>query len=373
MSIWHSWDEPQVAALVEILAGFSELYPDVLFDVLYVPPTDLRNRFEAAGREGAGPVILLGPGEWGPALYDAGYLHDLTGLVSPEMLDQIAAPALEAVRYREALIGLPYSMQGIVLYRNKQIIPIPPDDFEDVIQLAQASTQNETLGAYLERSYFSSGGHLLGLGGRLMLEDGEPAFDDAFGLEWVELLRAFEQSGPTTFLSDDDLALFQEGRVGWFTEGTWRMQALAEALGPENIAIDPWPIYGDGRLAGFVQVENIYLSQEAVSSATLGARTGGDPQSAAWLLVEYFYSPEAQTLLAESGRIPVISGLETGDPLVAQAITALAGGVPYPVIAEADLYPATLDIALQSIFQAETDPLDALNACLLYTSDAADE
>lgn len=361
VSIWHSWDEPQVAALVEILADFSEQYPDVLFDVLYVPPTDLRGRFETAAREGSGPVILMGPGEWGPALYEAGYIHDLSSMVSSDLLDQIAPPALEAVRYQEALIGLPYSMRGIVLYRNKQIIPIPPEDFDDVIQLAQSATQDETLGAYLERSYFFSAGHLLGLGGRLMLEDGEPAFDDAFGLQWIELLRAYEQAGPTAFLSDEDLTLFKEGRVGWITEGTWQRDDLAAAIGPENLAIDPWPTYGDGRLAGFVQVENLYLSREAVSAVTLGARAGGDPQSAAWLFVEYFLSPQVQSRLADSGRIPVLTGTEAEDPLLAQAVTALSQGVTYPVIEEADLYPATLDIALQSIFQEEADPLDALN------------
>ena len=55
VSLWHSWDEQQVPALLELIAAFQETHPGVLFDVLYVPAEDMQARYEAAVRDGDRP------------------------------------------------------------------------------------------------------------------------------------------------------------------------------------------------------------------------------------------------------------------------------------------------------------------------------
>jgi len=356
LTIWHSWNETQMPVMEEILQDFQAQNPDVLFDVLYIPQENLRTRFESAMLEGRGPDILLGPTEWGPAFYQAGLVTSLDELAGQGLLGTINPAALDGARYQQALVGLPYAQQGVVLYRNKALASRAATTFDELDSLAKAAAQGEIIGADLDLGLFFSGGHLQGLGGKLMNEDGAPAFNNERGLAWLELLKRLGQVGASEYQSDRDLELFKEGRVGWIIDGTWNLAALSEALGAENLAIDTWPSYPGGSLAGYVQPANLYLSQAAQ----------GDDRLAAWKFMEAFLSPPAQSRLNQVDLFPVVSGIRFADPrqevLLTQALTALAGGAAYPVAPEMALYLAPLDAALQSVIAGNSTPAEALNA-----------
>jgi len=121
--IWHGWDETYSPALVEIIAGFQSNNPGVYFDVLYIPRENLLERYMEATRAGDGSSLLLGPAEWGPILYDDGLISDVNGLFSRELLARFSPPAIEQGQYKSAQLGLPNSLQGVVMYRNRSIIP----------------------------------------------------------------------------------------------------------------------------------------------------------------------------------------------------------------------------------------------------------
>jgi len=352
ITLWHSWDEGQVPVLVEIIRLFQDENPRVHFDVLYIPIDDLPARFEESARESGVPTLILGPGAWGPPLADAGLLKDLSGLPSPELVTTVNQAALGSVQYRGGLIGFPYAVNGVVLYRNRSIIPEPPETFDDLVRLATSATQGERVGAMLERSFFFSGGHLSATGGQVMNEDGTPAFNTPEGAAWLELLSAFELAGPTDFLSDQDLELFKEGNLGFLIEGSWRQEELLEALSSDRLAVDPWPLYGRGQLAGFVRSENIYMN----------ARADDESAAAGWRFIEHFLSPGVQELLTEAGRIPALTSVETSDPLMNQMVAALAGGATYPPYPAMDLYISPMDFALRSYFQEGAAAEDALQA-----------
>jgi len=218
--------------------------------------------------------------------------------------------------------------------------------------LAQSVGQGELLGADLERSFSFSGAHLEGIGGKLMDEHGAPAFDNANGVAWVELLRRFEKAGPTEFLSDHDLELFEAGKAGFIIDGTSNMNTLSQALGSENLAIDPWPAYQDGRLSGYVQSDILFLS----------SKTSGAEQAAALKFMEYFLSPMAQLRLTQIDHIPAASAVNATDPVMLQAIAALAGGTTYPSLPQMAAYATQMDVALKSVFEGGADPASALES-----------
>jgi ABC-type glycerol-3-phosphate transport system substrate-binding protein len=195
-------------------------------------------------------------------------------------------------------VGLPYALQGVVLFGIK--LSCSAVTFDEMAALAKSATQGEIIGADLERSFFFSGGHLAGVGGALIGADGEPAFNNEAGLKWIELLKALENIGPTEFLSDRDVDLFKQGRIGWIIDGTWNIPALVEAIGKENLAIDPWPSSGGGLLAmsnrpTFISAPNRKLQA---------------------LQPEFHepFSPESQSLLTEAGFIPSVSGAKCSIP-----------------------------------------------------------
>jgi maltose-binding protein MalE len=354
ITLWHSWDESELPALVQVIADFQNIYPNVLFDVLYIPDEVLRGRFEEEARAGGGPTLLLGPAQWGPALYDAGLLSDLTQLAEEQMLANINQAAFEAVQYKDAIIGLPHTIQGVVLFRNLNIVPDSARTYEELIVLANSSTREDKVGAMLERSFFYSGAHLNGIGGRLMDNDGLPVFIDEKGEEWLDLLIKFEQVGPTDYYTDQDLVFFNEEKVGLIIDGTWNMLSSAETIGYNKFVIDPWPAYGDGALSGYVLSNNIYLS----------TRITEDQQRASWKFMQYLLSPEAQTILVEIDHLPSVEGVHISDPakgrLLTQVMSALSEGVTYPVNPRFEAYSIPMDIAIKQVLEEGASPAEAL-------------
>ena len=70
LNLWHSWKENEIESLNEVIAAFQGMYPDVQFEVLFVPHRDLKGKYETATATGDGPSLLIGSSDWGPALFD---------------------------------------------------------------------------------------------------------------------------------------------------------------------------------------------------------------------------------------------------------------------------------------------------------------
>jgi arabinogalactan oligomer/maltooligosaccharide transport system substrate-binding protein len=351
VSLWHAWKEEEIVGLNEVIAAFQAKYPDVQFDVLYVPFDDMRGKYETATATGGGPSVLIGAADWGPALYDAELVADVTGYTTTPFLASINEAALGAVKYKGALVGLPQTIKGVVMFRNSAIVADAPATFDDLVAAAQAATTGDVVGANLEYGFFFSAAHLDGIGGALMDKDGNPMFNDEKGVEWVNLLNSFKDAGPAEYYTDNDVNLFKAGKAGIIIDGTWNISGLAEAVGADNLAIDPWPTYGEeGHLSGYVQTENIYMN----------ANVEGDDQMAAWKFIEFFLTPEAQAILAGVGHIPAVAGVEVSDPLMLQAMTAFEGGSAFPVIPEMGAYWESMDNALKSVFDEGADPAEVL-------------
>jgi len=346
ITLWQSWKETEIASLNDVVAAFQAKNPDVTFDILYVPFDDLRGKFETAASTGGGPTVLIGAADWGPALYKAGLIADMTGMVSDEVLSTVSPAALGAVQYDGALIGMPQTLKGVVLFRNTSIIAEPAADFEDFLAKAKEATAGDVVGADFEYGFFFSAAHLDGVGGSLLDEAGDPTFNNEKGLEWVALLQQVKDAGiALENYTDNDVNLFKAGKAGWIIDGSWNTSSLAESIGAENLAVDPWP----APLSGYTQTENIYLNANATDEdAAAGAA-----------FIEFFMTAEAQKLLADptkAGHIPAVSGVEISDSLLQQQADALLNGAAFPVIPEMNAYWDPMNNALKAIL---TDGKDA--------------
>lgn len=349
ITLWHGWKENEIASLNEVIAAFQAMYPDVTFDVLYVPFDDLRGKFETAAATGGGPSVLIGAADWGPSMYDAGLLADLTADMPADFLATINPAALGATQYNDALIGLPQTVKGVVMFRNKTIVPNASATLDELIANATAVTTADVTGALLEQGFFFSAAHLNGVGGSLMSPAGDPLFNDAKGVEWLNNIVKFNTLAPLGYYSDDDVNLFKAGKAGVIIDGSWNLSALAEAIGKDNLAVDPWPT----PLSGFVQTENIYIN----------ANTTGDDYEAAVVFLQFFLSKDAQALLADAtkaGHLPATLGVSVTDPLLQQASAAFAGGTAFPVIPEMGAYWGPMDNAIKKVVLEAADPAAAL-------------
>jgi ABC-type glycerol-3-phosphate transport system substrate-binding protein len=348
--IWHSLNDPDITTLVEIIADFQNQYPDSKFDVLYMPENIILERYKIALKEGTGPSILLGPASWAPELAEGGLVLDLSSRLSAELVQRLNVGALESGKAGAFQAGMPYSLDGVVLYRNQEIIPDAPQTWDDLVSQAQSVPEGEQIGAFLDRGFYYSGANLEALGGLLMNADGKPAFNSEEGLEWVSLLQAYENAGPTDFLTELDIERFQLGQVGFIIAQSDIREALADQLGSQNLEIDPWPAYADTHLAGYLTSDLIYLN-------SLGSP---ETKELAWMFTEHMLSAESQARLGLIGRIPSVLDAPVEAPLIKQAVAALAGNYPYPADPNMELYRTALDTALQAIFSGAASPETAL-------------
>lgn len=349
ITLWHAWKENEIESLNEVIAAFQALNPDAKFDTLYVPFDDLKGKYETATATGGGPTVLIGAADWGPGFYDASLVADLSADLDAKFIDTINEAALGAVQYKDALIGLPQTLKGVVLFRNKTIVPEAATSLDDLIAKAKAATAGDVQGATLEYGFFFSAAHLDAVGGKLLETNGDPAFNNAKGVEWVNEIVKFKDAGTYFNYSDDDVNLFKAGKSGMIIDGTWNTASLADAIGADNLAIDPWP----KGLSGYVQTENIYLNENA---------TGAD-REAGLAFIKFFLSEEAQNLLAnptKAGHIPATKGVEVTDPLMKASVEAFAGGAAFPVIPEMGAYWDPLNNALKKAVDEGVDPAVAL-------------
>ena len=353
VTIWHSWSGAETETLQSIIQSFQRIYPNVTFSLLYVPLDDLFSTYQEAAYLGQGPSLLLGPAEWGPQLFEEELITDLNLYVPTDYLSSINSAALASGEYHLSLISLPLSQHGMVMFRNTSIINTAPITFDKLNSLSQQVTHGGIVGSYLERGSFFSAGNIIGLGGRLMDEEGYPTFNDQFGLEWFDLLADYDVAGAVTFNTNRDLDMFKRGRVGIVIDGTWNISLLTQAIGKENLAIDPWPSYGTGYMSGWVESDSVFLN----------ANTTSDNRFAALSFIGYLLDPNVQMHLAEVGHIPSVSAALPRDILMQQAMAAFSYGVPYPITVDESilkLYWYELDMAIQNVFVRGVSPASAL-------------
>ncbi len=351
ISLWHSFNEYEIESLLSVSTTYKELHPDVEFDFMYSPNFDIRNKFETAAKTGGGPSILVGSGDWGPSFFDDSLIQDLSSLAAAEALNEVNPAALSTVQYRDALIGLPLNMKGVLMYRNAKIISEAPETYSDLINSAQSATTGDLVGAYLDYGLFYSGGHLESIGGSLMDAEGNPAFNDEKGIEWVEMLRRYGEAGPIELNNDNDLNLFLEDRVGVIIEDLSVAQDLEDAIGEDNFVIDEWPV----GMSGYVKADVIFLNGNLI----------GHDLECGWSFMKYLLSEDSQEIFSDpslAGFIPSVLGINLSDIQQQQAANAFSQAVPLPVIPEMSAYWEPLNTALQSVLEFEIDPAEALSA-----------
>lgn len=358
VTIWHSWSDAQV--LEQAARVFQSGAPDVTFALRYVPFDELEQKYRAEAYYGGGPTLVMGVSEWGARLYADGLVENVAPYISPIFESTLNPNALGTTRVNDAVFGLPFGLRGPVLYRNQLLIPQASATFTDLLSAAGSATRAGNVGLYLDWGMAYAGGFLQGQGGRWLNDQQQPLFqqnDYRFALQWLGLARTASQAGALIgFNERRDLSLFRQGRVGMIVESSDLRFSLAQTLGEENLAIDPWPTVDGGRMTGFVESNVVYLNTNA------GLHSAREKQ-AGLQFMGLLMTPAVQKRLAELGIIPSVPASEPRSRLTAEAAAAFATGTALPAIWQDELrsaYWTALDAASQAALQNQTDPLAAL-------------
>jgi maltose-binding protein MalE len=335
VTVWHSFPDQERTAFNAIVNEFQAQYPAINFNAEFIPFDAIRETYETASANGNAPSIILGPLDWSAIFLEAGYTQDVSDLVSGATWAALRPVVVTNVQYKGQAVGVPFAAKGIVMYRNLNQIRVAPSTFEQVIALSPDYD--------FERGLYYSGGTLEALGGQLMDADGNPTFNNATGVEWVERVNQFND--PQNY-GDNDINAFIAGDVSLIIDGTWNLQRIVNGAGTQNVEINALPIGS----AGFTLSDLAMLSAN-VNQADIAANIA---------FMEFMASDEAQSILTVvGGRVPARTDTRIPSEHLRQAAIALDKGARFPIEPEMEAYWGPLTVALDNAYNG-ADPAQEL-------------
>jgi len=300
--VWHS-----------LIDEFQDLHPAVRVRLIEGPaPTNTReDMYSTSFLSGTtGYDIVYSDVIWTPKFAAAGWLLDLTGRLTPADTDDFLPVALNAGSYKGRLYRIPAFTDAGVLYYRKDLVPQPPETFDELVRFSNQFRTGERWGflwqgkqyeglvtVYLEM--------LWGHGGDWIdAETREVFLDRPEALQALEFLKqtigTISPPAVTTYIEEDTRNLFQNGRAVFLRNWPYVWTLMKES-----------PMRAEDR----VGMAPVVHAPGIRGAATLGgwgfaiSRYTRNPE-AAWQFVEFLTRPE-QLMKVQSrmGRIPARKSL----------------------------------------------------------------
>ena len=350
------WADASRAPMVEAAAEVFTAASGTVVDVEVLPFGEIRAAVVSAVPSGDGPDLFIDSNEGTGALAEA-------GIIAPLDLEDREAEffpvAIDAFAYGGDVYGVPFVMEAVGLFYNKDLVQEPPADFEALRAICDdlgypvgdgvpclAIPVGESLHQFPFIAGF--GGYAFGF------ENG--AYDIAdVGLDTPEAIAGATFLGSLYRDGYADAAvnysimadLFNQGAVPFMWTGPWQLDAVNNA--GVNYGVAKLPLMDGSAPRPFVGSSGFFLNSLTESS-----------ESAMSFLLDYLATKQTMVQLANAtGRPPALrSALDevAGDPNVAAFAESGIGGLPLPNIPGMDAVWEPLRNAFAAIDQGNDDP-----------------
>ena len=201
VSLWVSWKPDSVRALNELIETFQSRNPEIEFAVSYIPADELRATIDEAPTL---PALILAPSTWAAELFGSGISQDLTTQPTEEFRMLIHPLPWAQATHDGRVLGIPIQMHGNVLYRNRELAPIPASSLDGLVQADEALRGTFNDGIAQDYGFLIVAPFAGACGGQLMLDGSAPNLNDPLARCWLELIRDLTPAGPVFFNSDED-------------------------------------------------------------------------------------------------------------------------------------------------------------------------
>ena len=334
--VWTTLADQSLEWLQQETASFSDAF-GVEVEIVRLALGELREQMLLSAPAGQAGDLLVGvPHDQIGEMAVGGVLEDMTSYATDSYLTDLSEQARLAYTFGGKLFGLPMYVEGPALIVNTDLVPEAPETYEELIEVAQANTTDDTFGFMYDINNFyysynwlhSYGGYVFGRDANGDLNPSDVGLANEGAIQGGEELQALRfDHGLIPAGTDYNVAngLFIDGALAMTYDGPWAIAGFREAGIP--VAVMPMPPRADGgEWSGFMGVQGVLLnefSNNKVYAANL----------AKWLV-----RPDAQVSLAElSGRIPASNSAVaqvSDDPIVAGFGAALVSAEPMPNIPE---------------------------------------
>lgn len=192
LEVWHTFaaESKEEEVFMNSVAEFESAHPNVTVDVTMVPFGNADQLFMTAAQGGQAPDLMRLSSDQLGAIGEVrvdGYplLEDLRPHLTPQDRQQFEERALQAMRYGDALYGVPASQDCLSLIFNKALFDAQGLDYpdsswteQDLLQAAQSLTLQDVQGLAIPiKTAYWWFPIQEGFGGSLFDENGEPSLD----------------------------------------------------------------------------------------------------------------------------------------------------------------------------------------------------
>ena len=192
LDVWHTFaaESKEEEVFMNSVAEFESAHPNVTVDVTMVPFGNAAQLFMTAAQGGQAPDLMRLSSDQLGAIGEVrvdGYplLEDLRPHLTPQDRQQFEERALQAMRYGDALYGVPASQDCLSLIFNKALFDAQGLDYpdsswteQDLLQAAQTLTAQDVQGLAIPiKTAYWWFPIQEGFGGSLFDENGEPSLD----------------------------------------------------------------------------------------------------------------------------------------------------------------------------------------------------
>ena len=284
LTIWH-YDPVAVQDIDFQISMFQETYPNVDFDVVFIPEEQFANRIISSATTQSGPDIMWINPQFTSQFAEAGVLSDFadewTGFDDADLFPDAVIQQVN---------GGNYSIQSYVnlnaLWYNKTMLdaagisaPTTYDELESAMKTVVESDAGTGLlapgapgvpGEWVSRAFFS------GYGVDDFSDYGNPAVEEMFTRvnNWVE--AGYIDRGFVTLAQADAVNEFLKGDTAFYVAGNWQLGSLEDL--PFEVGVVPMPEGPNG-------TSSVYLGgqAEAIGAFTVNKALAWEFLSTTWL------------------------------------------------------------------------------------------
>jgi arabinogalactan oligomer/maltooligosaccharide transport system substrate-binding protein len=262
--LWHSYREGEKAALEKTVEAFHASNPGIRVRLLNVPYDAFIDKVTIATPRGQGPDLFVFAhnmiGEWVDHVH---LLEPISDRVGRDVLKRFVPSTVRALVYRQSLYGLPLAFKSVALFYDTDLVTVPPDTAERLVQVARAATDKAAgrYGLAFEAGllYFDAA-FIHGFGGEILDPAGTPRVSGKGVAEALAWLRGLVREGlvPSGMNSAMVTSMFNEGKAAMVVSGPWFSTEVAK---DRRFAVAMLPAMPGGtRAKPFLGSEAIFLS-----------------------------------------------------------------------------------------------------------------
>ncbi|PWD65928.1 extracellular solute-binding protein [Pectobacterium parmentieri] len=342
---------------------------NVKIKVLETPYAQQIEKLRLDGPAGIGPDVIVMPHDQVGTAVVQGLIRELK--LDQTFLSSFTKPALEAQTYNGKLYGVPKAVETTVLVYNKDLMPQPPEKFDDLFAFSKQQRAEGRYGllAKFDEIYYAYG-VIAGMGGYIFGQNsnGSPnvkdiGLDKQATIDAVNYIKKFYTDGlfPPGIVGETGAnaidSLFTEKKAAAVITGPWAFQPYKNA--GVNYGVAPLPLLPNG------EHPRSLLGVKGYSISTYSKN-----KDLAQKFIEFINQPEyAKVRFQLTGEIPPIAAL-VDDPLIkddekSRAVAIQSGyAVPMPSVPEMQEVWTPANSALQLSVTGKQDTKAALESAV---------